>query len=351
MEPAKNNNKVKIFFDLMGGDYGFQPALDAAYQFSCQHENARFYLFGPEAKIKDHIITKNYQFDHHIIDAPQVITQNDNVLAVRKKPNASMSLAFQKLASEQGGDSFMISCGNSSAFMFGCHTIIKPELGFNRIGFMIFMPTLKQNHFLLLADAGANKKNSASDLLNFALYGTILLKNTYHIPNPRVGLLNIGVEATKGLEWHLQAYHLLSQAPEINFGGNCEPNHIADGKFDVIVTDGYAGNIAIKSMEGCFRALIAIIKQTLTKNLKRKVLALGLRPAFRELMTNFSFRNYGGAVVCGLRQLVIKCHGGSKQKSFLSALNIGYQASQNQVITKFHRQMQVTNQSNNEAKS
>ena len=183
----------------------------------------------------------------------------------------------------------------------------------------------------MLLDAGANTDCRPEFLVQFAIMGTAYMKNVMGYQNPRVGLLNIGAEDTKGRELEVEAYKLLKQAP-INFAGNCEARDIPSGKFDVIVSDGFTGNIALKLYEGMAKFFGNELKSILTSSLKSKIGALFLLDRVNEFKAKVDYKEVGGAVLLGISKPVIKAHGSSDARAFYNAIRQAKQCIDGKII-------------------
>jgi glycerol-3-phosphate acyltransferase PlsX len=328
----RKTKMYKIAFDVMGADHGVAPAVSASLKFLKDHKDLHLVLVGDAEKIQQELNGKKYNHDQLSIHATtEEITMHDGILDVRRKKDSSMVVALD-LVKEKAVDAMMTG-GNSAAFIAGSHLMLKEFDGILRPGFMPTIPTIVNNKTTLLLDAGANSDNSPEDLLNFAKLATIYLKAVKGIEKPLVGLLNIGTEDHKGTEIEKETHRLLQNEKSINFYGNIESRDMTTGLVDVIVTDGWSGNIALKSIEGMAKNLLTEIKASITKGL-RKFAALGLKKAFREVGTKFDYKNNAGAILIGVNGIVFKSHGSSDEKCYLATLRMTFDAVKADVVNK-----------------
>lgn len=328
----------KIAFDVMGSDYGPKAAIQAAAEFLKDKKDLCLIFVGNEQEINDAInefpIPKE---KYEIFPTSEVIDMKGSVLDVRRKKDASIVRALE-LVKKQKVDA-MLTGGSSSAFIVGAHFILGELENVTRPGFMPTWPTIKEGKTTLFLDAGANIDNTSDDLVGYAKMASIYAQTILKIDQPKVGLLNIGTEDSKGKDFHKETYQKLIADKTIHFVGNIESREMIAGKVDIMVTDGYAGNIALKAMEGALKNLMKVIKLTLTKNLWRKIKALSLRKSFKEVGEKFDYKNYAGAILLGIDGIVFKSHGSSDVKSFKATLRMTYDAVCNDVLTKMKEGM------------
>ena len=309
---------MKFAIDVFGGDNapgavieGCVLALDANNDFS-------LFLAGDEKKIRHEL--QKYKTDLsriEIIDAPEIITCDEQpTLAIKRKKNSSMVKALE-LVAEKKADCF-VSAGSSGAILTGATLIVRRMKGVKRPALAPVLPT--REGCVLLIDAGANTDSKPSYLQQFALMGKAYMQGVMNIENPRIGLINNGVEAEKGNELTKHTYKLLEQTP-INFAGNCEAREILSGNYDVVVADGFVGNVVLKLLEGLAGTIFGMLKDELTSNTRVKIGALMSKPAFRSIKKKMDYSEYGGAPVLGIDGGIIKAHGSSNAKAIRSAIN------------------------------
>src|SRR5699024_6847717 len=271
-------------------------------------------LIGDEAKIKP-ILTNSKNID--ILHTTEMITSEDEpVRAVRKKKNASLVL-MAKEVKEKRADA-CISAGNTGALMSVGLLVVGRIKGIDRPALCPTFPTIDDKGFLLL-DVGANVEAKAQHLLQYVIMGSIYAEKVRGIHNPTVGLLNVGTEQGKGSELTKKAFQLLQNAP-IHFIGNVEARDLLMGVADVVVTDGFTGNIALKTIEGTAMGMFSMIKETFMSSLKTKLAAGMVKKDLKGLKSKLDYSEYGGAGLFGLAAPVIKAHGSSNNRAILNAI-------------------------------
>ena len=307
---------MKILLDAMGGDNAPDANIKGAVQ-AINKVKAEVVLVGKEEVIRNKIKEFYGKEVEEISDrlkirnAEETIEMEDQpTVAIRHKKDSSMVVGFRMLK-EGEGDVF-ISAGNSGALLTGATLIVGRIKGIDRPALAGILPAYKSQ--LLLIDAGSNTNCKPINLLQFAQMSSIYLKNTYGIKEPAIGLLNIGTEETKGNDLVKESYKLLKENSEklgINFVGNVEGRDAFSGKIDAIVTDGFTGNVFLKTTEG----LGKFVKRTLTESLKRnlltKIAAIPSLPAINRFSKAMDYKSYGGALFLGVKKPVVKAHGSS----------------------------------------
>lgn len=252
-----------------------------------------------------------------IVDAPDILTMEDDPTSILKeKQYSSMAVAF-KLLKEDKADAF-VSAGNSGAVLVGATLLVKRIRGIKRAALGAVMPSIDGPYILL--DCGANVECKPEYLNQFATMGSIYMKSCLNIENPRVGLLNNGTEECKGTDLQQEAHKLLKENANINFIGNLEGREMPLGGAEVIVADGFSGNIALKLSEGWGKMFSTTLKEMLTKNLKTKIGALLLMDQINAFRKKMDYKEYGGAPLLGISKPVIKAHGSSDAKAFKNAI-------------------------------
>jgi phosphate acyltransferase len=311
---VKGRDEMKLAIDAMGGDNAPKEIVLGAMKAIQQYPDLHITLVGDEAQIKTYL-TDHERID--IIHTEEVILGTDEpVRAVRRKKNASMVLAAQ-LVSEGNADA-CISAGNTGALMAAGLFVVGRIEGIDRPALTPTLPTIGGEGFLLL-DVGANVDAKPDHLLQYAIMGSIYSEKVRGVTNPRVGLLNIGTEEKKGTELTKQTFELLKSAP-INFIGNVEARDLLDGAADVVVTDGFTGNMVLKTIEGTAMSVFKMLKTALSSSLKSKLAAAVLKPDLYELKNKMDYSEYGGAGLFGLKAPVIKAHGSSDAQAIYSAI-------------------------------
>jgi glycerol-3-phosphate acyltransferase PlsX len=305
---------MKLAIDAMGGDHAPKEIVLGAMKAVEAYSDIHITLFGDGQKIKASLK------DHDritIVHTDEVILGTDEpVRAVRRKKNASMVLAAQQVA--DGKADACISAGNTGALMAAGLFVIGRIEGIERPALTPTLPTIGGEGFLLL-DVGANSDARPEHLLQYAIMGSIYAEKVRGIKNPRVGLLNIGTEEKKGNDLTKQAFGLLKTA-NLNFIGNVESRDLLEGVADVIVTDGFTGNMVLKTLEGTALSVFKMVKAALTSSLKNKLAAAVLKPELYKLKNKMDYSEYGGAGLFGLKAPVIKAHGSSDAQAVFSAI-------------------------------
>ena len=317
---------MKIAIDAMGGDHAPKEIVLGALKAIDTYSDVEITLVGDENKINQYLKDRNRI---SIIHTDEVITGTDEpVRAVRRKKNASMVLAAKEVA--EGRADACISAGNTGALMAAGLFIVGRIEGIERPALSPTLPTIGGEGFVLL-DVGANVDAKPEHLVQYALMGSIYSQKVRGIDYPRVGLLNIGTEEKKGNELTKHTYEMLKKA-DINFIGNVEARDLLDGVADVVVTDGFTGNMVLKTIEGTALSIFKMLKSALMSNLKSKLAAAVLKPNLLELKTQMDYSEYGGAGLFGLKAPVIKAHGSSDAKAIFSAIRQTREMIEHQVI-------------------
>jgi glycerol-3-phosphate acyltransferase PlsX len=335
---------VRIVVDCMGGDHGPSVTLPAAKSFLAKHPDAEVILVGlPEA------IEPARQWPRvTLVPATEVVTMDDPVeIALRRKKDSSMRVAISQLkasADKPAMGHACVSAGNTGALMGLARYLLKTVEGIDRPALATVMPN-QNDGFTTVLDLGANVDCTAEHLLQFAVMGSALVSAVDGKDSPSVGLLNIGEELIKGSEVIKQAGELLRVASErklINFHGNVEGNDIFKGTADVVVCDGFVGNVALKTAEGLAGMFAAFIKQEFTRNALTKMVALVAMPVLNRFKKRVDHRRYSGAALLGLRGLVFKSHGSSDALAFEVAMIRAYDAARHRLLDRVHDQIAAT---------
>ncbi|WP_339023032.1 phosphate acyltransferase PlsX [Spiroplasma endosymbiont of Crioceris asparagi] len=328
--------KIKIAFDIMGSDEGPIVAINAALNFIKKNKDVILYLVGDEKIIKEKI--KQEKDNLKIVPATQQIEMTDGIFEIRRKKDSSMAKSLE-LVKDNVVDA-MITAGATAPYIAGCHLVLGEMPGISRPGFMPIIPTMKKGRVTCLLDVGANLENDPNDLVNYALMASVYQKEILNNSDPLIGLLNIGEEESKGKDLQKQTFKLLKANEKINFFGNIEGRDIFSGKVDVIVSDGYSGNILLKTMEGSAKAVTQLFKDHITKTIIRKIACLFLLRAFKSMKKTMDVRDYGGAILLGVNGIVFKAHGSSDEKGFAATLRFAKEAVKHDVLNKIKEKVQ-----------
>lgn len=311
---------MKIIVDAMGGDNAPEQIVLGAIDALCEDKQLEVTLVGDTDAICKVLAGKKYDDNRlEIIDAKDVITNDDSpTMAIKTKKESSLVKAFDAL-NRDDADGF-VSAGSTGAVLVGAFMKVGRIKGVSRPALAPVLPTLKGNG-VVLCDCGANVDCKPVNLQHFAIMASAYAEGMLGVKNARVGLLNNGAEAHKGNELTQEAYKLLSETRGINFVGNCEARDILSGDYDVVVCDGFNGNIALKSAEGTANTMLKLIKDGVySGGLKSKLGALMLKSVFKNVKKKMDYNAHGGACFLGVNKIVVKSHGASKSKSITASI-------------------------------
>jgi glycerol-3-phosphate acyltransferase PlsX len=326
-----------IALDAMSGDLGPEVVVHAAAVCLGKHSGLRLVLVGDEgvlAGMVSRIIGSNNRLTIH--HASEVVGMSETpVDALRRKKNSSMRVAIDLV--KDGAAEACVSAGNTGALMATAKFVLKMLPGIDRPAIIAELPAIGGTVHML--DLGANTISDAQQLYQFAVMGSIVTGDIRRIERPRVALLNIGVEDTKGHDTVRDAAALLN-ASGLNYIGFIEGNEIFSGKADVVVADGFTGNVALKTMEGTVGLASHYLRRAFTRNFLSRVQALLAAPVLRRLRVEMDSRNYNGASLVGLNGIVIKSHGGADAYAFQHAIETALVEVRNQVPSQIGNFMQ-----------
>jgi glycerol-3-phosphate acyltransferase PlsX len=321
---------IVLAVDCMGGDHGPQATLPACRQFLDQRPDAQLILVGQPAALAG--------FAHErarVVAATEVVTMDDAVeVALRRKKDSSMRVAIQQV--KDGAAQAAVSAGNTGALMAIARYLLKTLDGIERPAIATQMPNAKGGATTVL-DLGANVDCTAEHLLQFAVMGSALVSVLKGEERPTVGLLNIGEEAIKGSDEIKRAGELLRAAAasgDLNFVGNVEGNDIFKGAADIVVCDGFVGNVALKASEGLAQMIMQFMREEFGRNLLTKLCAVCAYPVLTALKKRLDHRRYNGAALLGLRGLVFKSHGSADSMAFEQALARAYDAASHRLLAR-----------------
>lgn len=321
-------NAAVISLDAMSGDAGAEPVVRAAKSALQQHPSLRLILVGDEAELRrlaGDIAGNEPRLE--IEQASEVVHMSEPpVEALRRKKDSSMRVAINLV--KEGRAQACVSAGNTGALMATAKFVLKMLPGIDRPAILAQMPAIGGSVHML--DVGANTVSDPQQLFQFAVMGSIVTADVRSIEKPRVALLNIGVEDTKGHDTVRDAARMLTDS-SLNYVGFIEGNEIFSGKTDVVVTDGFTGNVALKTVEGTVRLARHYLRRAFTRSLPAKLQALLASPVLNRLRREMDSRNYNGASFVGLNGIVIKSHGGADAQAFLHAIETALVEVENQV--------------------
>lgn len=329
---------VTIAIDCMGGDHGPSVTIPAACEYLRNDPEARVILVGlPSAFEPRQVAAQLAAFGERvrIQSASEVVEMDESpALAMRNKKDSSMRVAIDLV--KNGEADVALSAGNTGALMATSRFVLKTLPGIDRPAICFAMPSIKGQTYML--DLGANVDCSADHLLQFGIMGAMLAEAMEHRERPEVGLLNIGSEDIKGNEVVKQAAELL-RGSGLNFIGNVEGNDIFKGTCDVVVCDGFVGNVALKSAEGLGTMLATFLKEEFTRSWFTRLCAVPVLGIIKRFRRRADHRRYNGAMLLGLRGIVVKSHGSADELAFGHALHRCAEAARNQLISRIEHRM------------
>lgn len=313
------SEKIRIAIDAMGGDNAPEYIVKGAVQAAMENENVSIILVGQESVIEDELI-KYPELDRSLV---RIVNANENidcneppVAAVRKKKDSSIVVAMNLVKS--GEADCVISAGSTGAVLVGGQLIVGRIRGIERTPLAPIIPTM--TGVSMIIDSGANVDAKPSMLVQYAKMGSIYMEKVVGIKNPRVAIVNVGVEEEKGNMLVKETYPLLKECKDINFIGSVEARDIPYGACDVIVCDAFVGNVILKLYEGTAGALIKMIKEGIMSTTRGKIGGALVKPNLKSIVKRFDTTEYGGAPFLGLKGLVVKIHGNSKDSEVKAAI-------------------------------
>lgn len=319
---------MRVALDAMGGDKAPAEIVKGALQaVNLYPEIEKIFLVGKEEEIKKYLNGNAEKIE--IIDAREVIEMDDHpALAYRKKKDASMTVATRLV--KEGRADAIISAGNTGGQMTSSLFVLGRIKGISRPAIATPLPAMKG--ITLLLDSGANADCTVENLQQFALMGSIYAKKVLKKDNPKVSLVNIGSERTKGNELSIKAYEELEKMDNINFIGNIEGREIPQGKADVIVADGFVGNVVLKLIEGMGKTFVSIIKEEVSKSFISKLGAFLMKDALMGLKKKMDYAEIGGAPLLGVDGISIICHGSSDSKAIHNAIRVAIECKKEDYV-------------------
>ena len=321
---------MNIYVDGMGGDHApdavVKGCVDASKEFK-----KKITIIGDEEKIHELLQKESYQKDLiEVIPASEIITNNeDPALAIRRKKQSSLVIGLRRVKEEE--DSVLVSAGSTGALLAGGTLLVGRIKGIQRPALTVMLPTKKG--FSLLLDSGANVDCKPIYLQQFAIMASIYAEDLLRIKNPKVALANIGTEEKKGNELTKESYQLLKET-NITFVGNVEARDILQGDVDIIVCDGFAGNMILKATEGVGQFLMDALKETIMSSTRAKIGGLLLKPALKEFKKKMDYTEVGGAPLLGIKGGIIKAHGSSNAKAITSAIKQAIKYQEEKITMK-----------------
>ncbi len=325
---------IKIAVDGMGSDNAPRSEVEGAVQASKDY-GVHVILVGKEPVLAPLLKSQSRGATVEIRHASEVVEMDEQpTLALRRKKDSSMRVAADLV--RQGAASGLVSAGNTGAVMAISKMVMGAVPGVDRPALAAVLPTLK-GHAVLL-DVGANVACKPHHLVQFAIMGHLFSKKIVGVSSPRVGLMSVGEEESKGNDLTKEVYKTLKDI-RINFIGNVEGRDIYNGRADVIVCDGFTGNVALKTSEGLIEAVLQLLREELSSNLQAKLGALLSQQSFKRLKKRLDYSEYGGAPLIGLRGLSVICHGRSNGNAIKNAIRVAKEFAENQLNAKLEAEL------------
>lgn len=320
---------LKIIVDAMGGDNSPAVNVKGVVKAINNIKDLKITLVGDANQLTPLLNAEKYDGARlEVVHASEVISCNDKPTeAIKTKKDSSMSRAYELLRSDEEARA-MVSLGSTGALLAGAVMRVGRIRGIKRPAFCPILPTMKQG-IAGICDSGANVDCDPAWLQQFAVMGSLYMQKAYGVENPRVALLNIGVEEEKGDALRKEAYKLLSETPNINFVGNMEARDLLTGDVDLVVCDGFSGNVLLKSTEGACLELMKLLKKSMMSSFKSKLGALLIKKKMYEVKDIMDYNNYGGAVLLGTAKTVVKGHGSSKDEAVYQCIKQAYNMESN----------------------
>lgn len=323
---------MKILVDAYGGDQTTSEIVDACLLFLFKNGNTSIELVGKKDEIEEILATKTYDESRlKVINADSVITCNEApVEALRTKRDSSLVVALDLL--KTGEYAGLVSAGSTGAVLSGAVLKLGRIKGVSRPALAPLLPTVKGGKVLLI-DCGANVDCKPINLAHFALMGSEFMKVIEGISQPRVAQLNVGVEDAKGNDLAKKSHEILQKLP-INYVGNMEARDALSGEYDVIVADGFCGNILLKSIEGTLQNFMGVLRTGLMSSFRGKIGGLLIKKPLKSVIKRYDYQAYGGSPMLGTKHIVVKAHGSAKVSSLVSALEQVKEFAEKDLLSK-----------------
>ena len=334
---------IKIVVDAYGGDNSPLVNYEGTLKALQNLPEVEIVLVGNQEEIENFFADKQYDKSRlTILHAPDAITCHDKPTeAIKTKKESSLYKAFELMRNDPTARA-LVSIGSTGAVLAGAVLRVGRIKGVRRPAFCPILPTV-QNGLVSICDSGANVDCYPIYLQQFAIMGSLYMQKAYGVENPRVALLNIGAEEEKGNQLAKDTYQLLKQTHNINFVGNMEGREVLDGNVDVVVCDGFDGNVLLKSTEGACLNMLKLVKRAFMANLVSKMGALLLKKEVMKLKSLMDYNNYGGAVLLGANKTIVKGHGSSKSEAVYQCIKQAYTMEQNNLCEAIRQAMTEQN--------
>ena len=330
---------IKIIVDCFGGDHSPQAPVDGALAALAKNPDLYLLLTGDEATLKDALAGKAYDTARlEIVHAPEVIGCDEKPTdVIRLKRNSSMMKGIIMLRDEDD-IAALVSTGSTGALVTGALVRLGRIPGVIRPAFCPILPTM-DGGIVGICDSGANVEVTPVHLRQFAIMASLYLENVYGVTRPRTALLNVGKEPEKGDDIRREAFRLLQETSSVNFVGNMESRDLLGGSYDVVVTDGFAGNVLVKTTEGTAIELLKKLKKDIYSRTLYKVGALLMKRMFLEEKEFMNYQNYGGSVLLGTQKVVVKGHGSSKAVAVEKCIEQAYKMETSRLSDKIETEI------------
>ena len=330
---------IKILIDCFGGDHSPQAPVAGALAALAANRDLHLILTGDESLLAAELEGKAFDKDRlEIVHAPEVIGCDEKPTdVIRLKRNSSMMKAIILLR-DRDDIAAMVSTGSTGALVTGALVRLGRIKGVIRPAFCPLLPTM-QGGIVGICDSGANVEVTAAHLRQFAIMASLYLENVYGIEAPRTALLNVGKEPEKGDDIRREAYRLLQETPSVRFVGNMESRDLLSGAYDVVVTDGFAGNVLVKTTEGTAIELLKKLKKDIYSRTLYKLGALLMKRMFQEEKEFMNYQNYGGSVLLGTQKVVVKGHGSSRAVAVEKCIEQAYRMETSRLSSKIEAEI------------
>ena len=317
---------MKIAIDAMGGDNGSKPIIEAIKEFKKDYPDVELVAFGKKEELEEASSLCE------VVDAPEIVPMEAGALEVIRMKNSSMCKAINTM--KENNYDAIVSCGSTGGFLSAATLILKMIPGVKRAALVTAFPTKIKGKKVVVLDVGANNENSPEELVQFAHMGKAYSEALFNTKEAKTYLLSNGAEAHKGSPLVKEAHKLLKDSAFPGFVGNMEARDVLNGDADILVADGFSGNILLKGMEGIAKMMSGMIKANFKKNLWTKLGYLHVRGGFKDMSETMDYKSTGGAMLLGINGVVIKAHGNSDAYSFKNALRVAHLMVSNNVVNR-----------------
>ncbi len=321
---------IRIGIDANGGDRGVETTVPAAMEAVKEDKDIEIVLFGDENKIKP-LLTNSERIKVVHTEKTMPMGEENPMIYIRKNPDASLCMAMA--AAKNGEVDAVVTSGPTQGVVMAAHMIVRKLKEIDRVALCPIIPNYDGNIRLIL-DVGANVELKKEHFGEFAIFATVAAKEVFHMNNPKVGYLNIGSEPGKGRALDKEAYEYLSELEGINFYGNIEGDQVIDAPVDIILCEGYGGNICIKTLEGTAKCMGRMLKEEIKASLGGKIGYLFMRKNMKRFQSRMDAKKVGGAMIFGINKPVVKAHGNSTAEIFVGAIKQVKTMAESDLINK-----------------